>query len=47
MKGTPDLQAVVYHTFNIKDLIETGHSLRGGLASRLMSLGPCHRSRLP
>lgn len=28
MKGTPDRQASVYHTFNVEDLIEAGHPLR-------------------
>jgi transposase len=28
MKGTPQRQAVVYHTFNFEDLIEPGHPLR-------------------
>ncbi len=28
MKGTPDRQAAVYHTFNVEDLIEAGHPLR-------------------
>lgn len=28
MKGTPDRQAVVYHTFHVEDLIEAGHPLR-------------------
>ncbi|MBL0927277.1 MAG: IS5/IS1182 family transposase, partial [Phycisphaerales bacterium] len=28
MKGTPDRQTVVYHTFNVEDLIEAGHPLR-------------------
>lgn len=28
MKGTPDRQAAVYHTFDVEDLIEAGHPLR-------------------
>ena len=28
MKGTPDRQAAVYHTFNVEDLIEAEHPLR-------------------
>jgi transposase len=28
MKGTPERQAAVYHTFNVEDLIEPGHPLR-------------------
>jgi transposase len=28
MKGTPNRQAVVYHTFSVEDLIEQGHPLR-------------------
>lgn len=28
MKGTPDRQAAVYHTFNVEDLIEVDHPLR-------------------
>jgi transposase len=28
MKGTPERQAAVYHTFNVEDLIEAGHPLR-------------------
>ncbi|MBX3389794.1 MAG: IS5 family transposase [Phycisphaeraceae bacterium] len=28
MKGTPGRQAAIYHTFNVEDLIETGHPLR-------------------
>lgn len=28
MKGTPDRQAAVYHTFNVEDLIEPDHPLR-------------------
>ena len=28
MKGTPERQAAIYHTFNVEDLIEAGHPLR-------------------
>ena len=28
MKGTPERQAAVYHTFDVEDLIEAGHPLR-------------------
>jgi transposase len=28
MRGTPDRQGAVYHTFNVEDLIEPGHPLR-------------------
>jgi transposase len=28
MKGTPERQAAMYHTFNVEDLIEAGHPLR-------------------
>jgi transposase len=28
MKGTPDRQDAIYHTFNVEDLIEAGHPLR-------------------
>ena len=28
MKGTPERQSAVYHTFNVEDLIEAGHPLR-------------------
>jgi len=28
MKGTPDRQPAVYHTFSVEDLIEAGHPLR-------------------
>lgn len=28
MKGTPQRQAAIYHTFNVEDLIEAGHPLR-------------------
>lgn len=28
MKGTPERQAAIYHTFNVEDLIEPGHPLR-------------------
>lgn len=28
MKGKPERQAAVYHTFNAEDLIEPGHPLR-------------------
>jgi hypothetical protein len=28
MKGKPERQAAVYHTFNVEDLIEAGHPLR-------------------
>jgi transposase len=28
MRGTPDRQPAVYHTFNVEDLIEAGHPLR-------------------
>lgn len=28
MKGTPERQAAIYHTFNVEDMIEPGHPLR-------------------
>jgi transposase len=28
MKGTPERQSAIYHTFNVEDLIEAGHPLR-------------------
>ncbi|HLO41346.1 MAG TPA: hypothetical protein VK176_10010 [Phycisphaerales bacterium] len=28
MKGTPERQAAVYHTFNVEDMIEAGRPLR-------------------
>jgi hypothetical protein len=28
MKGTPERQSAIYHTFNVEDLIEPGHPLR-------------------
>ena len=28
MKGTPERQSAIYHTFNVEDLIESGHPLR-------------------
>ncbi|MCK6478496.1 MAG: hypothetical protein L6Q35_16885 [Phycisphaerales bacterium] len=28
MKGTPERQAAIYHTFNVEDLIEAEHPLR-------------------
>ena len=28
MKGTPERQAAIYHTFNIEDLIEAGYAPR-------------------
>lgn len=28
MKGTPERQPAIYHTFNVEDVIELGHSLR-------------------
>lgn len=28
MRGTPDSQAAIYHTFNVEDMIQTDHPLR-------------------
>ncbi|GMV25996.1 MAG: hypothetical protein AMXMBFR58_20270 [Phycisphaerae bacterium] len=43
MKGTPERQAAVYHTFNVEDLIEAGHPLRP--IKRMVDLALAEMSR--